>query len=340
METKEKKAWWQTLIIVVMTVITVMGTAFLIARTYFTVPIQAYYNASEKAFVIPGLDDGFVPQGLHYDEGTGKFFVSGYFIDGSASPIYVVDKQSGKTEKKVLLAKENGEPFCGHSGGVAVHGEYLYLSGENRMHLFPFEEFLTATDGESVRSVGEFLVKYSDEDFLEVSFVCAVEDGLIVGEFHDAKHYPTLDSHKYTTKNGDYHKALALFYPYDENGAFGISAKPQTAFSLPDCVQGMAVKDGKTYLSTSWGATFSKIYEYDTSALVRQDDKTILGETLPLYAFDSASLTRTYKIAPMSEEIAFADGKLFVMCESAAQKYLFGRLAGGKWCYATDLTKF
>ena len=31
------------------------------------------------------------------------------------------------------------------------------------------------------------------------------------------------------------------------------------------------------------------------------------------------------------------DGKLYVMCESASNKYKFGKLIGGKWCYATNL---
>lgn len=339
MKTKEKKAWWQKLIIALMIVITVMGVLFVGARAYFTLPVEEYYDASEKAFVIPGLDDGFVPQGLHYDEESETFLTCGYQTDGSASPVYIVDKKSGKTEKKVLLAKENGDKFTGHAGGLAVHGDFLYLAGSKRIHIFSYRELLSAENGDSLQSVGTVLVKTTEEDFVGVSFVSAVDGGLIVGEFHDPKHYPTPESHKYTTKNGDYHQALALFYPYDEQGEFGLSATPQTAFSLPDCVQGMTVAGGVAYLSTSWGASFSKLYAYDTATLVRQEDISLLGCVLPLYAFDSASLVNTYKIAPMSEEIAFADGKLYVMCESASQKYLFGRLTGAKWCYATDLSK-
>jgi hypothetical protein len=54
---------------------------------------------------------------------------------------------------------------------------------------------------------------------------------------------------------------------------------------------------------------------------------------------DRTSLEATYKIAPMSEELFMKDGKLYIMCESACSKYIFGNFIGGRWCYATDLTK-
>ena len=55
---------------------------------------------------------------------------------------------------------------------------------------------------------------------------------------------------------------------------------------------------------------------------------------------DSSVLKTDLKIAPMSEEIEIVDGKLYVMCESASNKYIFGKFTGGKWCYATDLDFF
>ena len=64
----------------------------------------------------------------------------------------------------------------------------------------------------------------------------------------------------------------------------------------------------------------------------------IIGRELPLYALDSVSLEATYKIAPMSEELFMKDGKLYIMCESACSKYIFGNFIGGRWCYATDLS--
>jgi hypothetical protein len=66
---------------------------------------------------------------------------------------------------------------------------------------------------------------------------------------------------------------------------------------------------------------------------------TFLGKDVPVYALDSASLVKDSKIAPMSEEIVIIDNQLYVMCESASTKYIFGNFLGAKWCYKTDLSK-
>ena len=84
---------------------------------------------------------------------------------------------------------------------------------------------------------------------------------------------------------------------------------------------------------------FSHLYEYDLSKSATGGKVTLMGAELPLYSLDNGSLTADYKIAPMSEEIVLVDGKTYVMCESASDKYKFGKFTGAKWCYATDLTK-
>ena len=108
---------------------------------------------------------------------------------------------------------------------------------------------------------------------------------------------------------------------------------------MPDQVQGLTIYNDKVYLSTSWGLSFSHILEYDMNALSNEGEISVLGNTLPLYAMDSTSLLNDYKVAPMSEEMVFVDGWLYVNCESASNKYFFGKFTGAKWLYKTDLTK-
>lgn len=59
------------------------------ARAYFRLPVSGYYKNSEKAFVIPGLSDGMVHQGLAYDSESGNFLITGYRTDGKASQVSV-----------------------------------------------------------------------------------------------------------------------------------------------------------------------------------------------------------------------------------------------------------
>ena len=94
----------------------------------------------------------------------------------------------------------------------------------------------------------------------------AADDELYVGEFYKDPQYPTVDSHKITTSAGDYNQAIMLAYRFSDSSdaVLGVDPVPVRAYSITDLTQGMAERDGKIYLSTSWGASFSNIYVYDT----------------------------------------------------------------------------
>ena len=62
--------------------------------------------------------------------------------------------------------------------------------------------------------------------------------------------------------------------------------------------------------------------------------------TVPRYVLDSSTQKGDIKLAPMSEEIVIVDGKLYTMCESATNKYIFGKFTSAKYCYATDISKY
>lgn len=340
---KKKLCWWQKLLVVIGCIVALVGAVLLGAIGYFKLSVRKYYKASEKAFVIPGLSDGFVPQGLHFDEESGNFFITGYRVNGGASPIYLVEKESGKTKKEVKLLNADGTAFTGHAGGIAVFGDFVYVAGGEKHCLFvySYKEILTANNKAGVKALGRFETNVSKDDYVAPAFVTVYENYLILGEYHDIKHYPTPPSHKITTKSGDYNEALGLVYEFssDEGSVYGLKTVPLAALSIPDCVQGMCFYEGKAYFSTSWGLRFSEIFVHGADKAERQADISLLGIQIPLYAFDLASYERTIKIAPMAEEIVFVDGKMYVMCESASDKYIFGKFISAKWCYKTDVDK-
>lgn len=321
---------------------TLLGTvifllvAVLVFRGVVMLPVTSYYAASEKAFVIPGLLDSFVPQGLHYDEAKGYFIISGYDFKDNASPIFIVDAKSGELVKKTELYKDNGKIFTGHSGGVAVYGDNLYIAGGSSKCIFVFS-YKEVLESETASCKGRFDLKASDTDSISASFVTVAGNRLIVGEYRHPPQYVTLESHYFTTASGEFHGSLAIEFALSDEFEYGINPEPKKAYTICDNVQGATVENGKIYLSTSWGISHSVIYEYDEAKLVNEGTVDIIGKTLPLYSLDSVSLVGEYRMAPMSEEIAFADGKLYVMYESACNKYLFGNLIDGRWCYATDL---
>ena len=328
--------------IVIASLVALVAVVLLAFRLVMRIPVSSYYRASEKAFVIPGLDEDFVPQGFHYDQENGYFLVSGYSgKSGMPSTIYVLNAENGNIVGKALLHKEDGGAFTGHSGGIARNGDYIYIAGGSGrcLYVFSYSDILAAGMGGQVNRLGKFSLKYSDEDYQGTSFVSVSGDRLIVGEYRTETDYSYPDSHKVTTAAGDMHGGLAMEFKLDPNGPYGISANPTRVFTIRDYVQGIWMENGKIYLSTSHGLTHSLIYVYDENRAVEEGTIQIIGRTLPLYSLDSASLEATYKIAPMSEELFMKDGKLYVMCESACSKYIFGNFTGGRWCYATDLSK-
>ncbi len=311
-------------------------------RLWFRLPAWEYYHASEQAFVIPGLSDGFVPQGLDYDGRTDLFWVSGYMDDGSASPIYLVGKSDRKLQKTIYLADEEGKAYSGHAGGVAVDRDHVYIAGGGAQCILVYscDQMMTAENGASVSALGRISTKFSDTDSLRVSAVSCDGRYLYAVEFFREPDSPTPENHKLTAPSGERCQALALAYSLTNDvESFSVEHLPSFAMALPDAVQGMYVDDNQLYLSSSWGAGFSHIYEYSIGELMTEGELSFMGSRLPLYYLDLASAAEDYKLPPMAEEIVMADGKLYTMCESASNKYLFGKLTSSRWCYATDLTK-
>ncbi|MBQ1554203.1 MAG: hypothetical protein IIZ68_01965 [Clostridia bacterium] len=334
---KEKWAAFKTflgrllLCLLILAAVVVIG-----ARCYFRFPVQEYYQLSEKAFKIPDCNEGFVAQGIAYDDKTDCFFVTGYMTDGSASPIYVVSRRSGEAKRTRMLGTD-GQPFACHAGGLSVTEQYVYIAGgaDGCLYVYDRAAVLSAETDETIPCLGTFRTALGDGTDIGVAFTTIHDGKLYVGEFYREQNYPTAKSHKLTTSAGDYNQALAVAYEFSdaEDAVFGLSPQPVVAYSLPDLVQGMCFANRSIYLSTSYGLAFSQILIYDEGKLTPNGE--IAG--LPLYELDSATLTKSQKLPPMSEEIEFlpSEGKLFTMCESASNKYIFGKLTGGEWCYAT-----
>ena len=305
------------------------------ARLYFRLPVKEYYDHSEEGFVIPDIGAGFVAHGLAYDERSKCFFVTGYMNDKSASPIYIVEKESGLCVKTLKMQNPDGSEFHGHAGGMTVHGDYLYVAGssDNCLYIFNYAEAMEKENEASIKSIGTFPMP----DDLSVAYVASDSSCLYSGEFYRADNYETDKTHKMTTEAGDYNQAIIYAYRFSdgENSSFGLETEPFEAYSVTDLVQGMELKNGKIYLSTSYGVAFSHIYVYEKP--VSKKSFSVSGMTMPLYELDSASLIKDYKFAPMSEEIVFVGDKLYTMCESASDKYIFGKLTSAKWCYYTDM---
>ena len=290
-----------------------------------------YYKQRENVSKIPGLSDGFVPQGLDYDAETDTYIHSGY--NGGYIEIYFV---KGKETKKLLPINESGAREKGHAGGVARAGDYLYVcdnanEGNGRvglLRIFLFEELLNAADGAEIKPIKTFEVDTSS------SFCFSDDNYIYVGEFYRPVNYETLESHYYTTPAGDENKAILSAYPLNEEGAI-IGEYPEFSISIPAQVQGFAVtKEGKIAISTSWGLTPSHLEIHSG----KKDSGTTIdvsGKEVPLYYIDSSTRERDIVMPTFSEGLAILDDKVVISFESACNKYIIGKLF-----FATKVVSF
>ena len=333
----------KAIIVVLGVFVALLALVFLGAQLYFGVPVLDYYQSSERAFAIPGLSDDMVPQGLDYLKDEGIALVGGYQNDDSPSRIYKVNVESGESLGYVLLGDESGRGIAPHAGGLAAHGGYVYVAGDEDafVYVYNLDDVMNSEDGTVIKSLGKFYTLFGDSD-IRADFMCFTDDMFIVGEFYREPNYPTPEDHVFKWGDGDVNHALALCDRISdgEGTKFGLEIDPCDILSIPDQVQGIAVYDNKIWLSQSYATSKSVISCYtafdDSSTRYVDVDKVGI---INVYALDSRTFVSSFEAPPMAEEIVIIDGKMYIMCESASNKYIFGNLTGGRWCYATDISE-
>ena len=313
----------RVLIGVVALIVFLLVAAFAVDKIAFS----SFYKAASKEMPIPGLWTGFVPQGFDYLENEDKFLMTGHDKDGkSPSMIYIVDGKDYKSATKVELFKENGENHNGHVGGLTHYGKYVYVTHGKSFSLFLLTDVLDG-DGKATQ-VGKV-------DLVISAAYCYVQDGyLYTGEYYYPEKYETPLENRLTTPAGDNNMALMAKYELDETTSLPASEKPIALFSTVGMIQGMCfTESGKIVFSTSWGLSASQLYVYDLSNAT-QTTFTFNGESFPLTYLDSACLQEVVTAPPMSEELVYKDGRVFIFNESASMKYIFGKFTDALVVYS------
>lgn len=308
-----------------------------------------FYKAADKTLPIPGLWDGAVPQGFEYDDGT--FYMSCYMADESNSRIYAFD-ENGENVRYVNLIKSSGRADDSHAGGFAIWNDYAFLATDGIVNIYSKSEI----DAELDKDSGEVAPVSQMKVPLEPAFCYASSDGyLFVGEFYEPEEYETDKSHYMVTDCGDEHQAFMAVYKLSEDAEFALESNvPCAIYSIPDNVQGVCLtEDRNICLITSFGLTDSHAYiyidpangAYETVEPFAEGSKPADGKTfrftldskiydIPVYFLDTYKLQTVWTMPPMAEEPVYKDGKIYLMYESASNKYIFGKLSGGTHVYS------
>lgn len=294
-----------------------------------------FYQKAEVAFPTPGANDGFVQQGFDYVEEEKAFLATGYMADDTASRVYVIREDGEITFTQ--LKKANGSDYTGHTGGIAHFGEYVYITGSMGLDVFSYEDVMSGK--ESTKLLGT-VKTYNDPAH------CYIHNGyLMAGSFYIEEDYPTSDHEWMQTPSGETNPSIITAFKLEEGFDFGVDPTPKAVISTRRCVQGMCITDdGKIVLSTSYGLSTSQLFVYDGSAVEINDGYTFEGvdkkgnafkfENLKLCYLDEDSQVEVIKAPPMSEELVYLDGKIYILTESASNKYIFGKITTGYNVYA------
>lgn len=284
-----------------------------------------FFSHSRGEFVIPGLNTPFVPQGFEYVSGQNLYLICGYMSDESASRVYVRD-EAGDTFCSELL-NADGSAYLGHAGGVCYNGDFVYIAGDNGLDVFLLSDILS---GQPSRMQGTVITGYS-------MAYCSFYNGyLLAGNFYYPETYETPANHHIVTPAGDSNTGLITVFAMDSTETFGVKPTPVAAFSTSGRVQGMCFSDeGTIVLSTSYGFAPSELTFYSVDTL-RKSSMDVRGQQVPIYYLDHANQIDQVRLPPMSEEIIHRNGRIYVLCESACSKYVFGRFIRGYQVFSYD----
>lgn len=294
----------------------------------------AFLSRAEKKFLIPGLNQAAIPQGMSYYETTGLVYISAYYkVEAVPSVIMALDAQSGEFVAEYRLYNEDGSPFTSHVGGLAVAGENMVVSakldqdGSYSMAVIP----LAGLPNEGSHDI---TIKKTVALPVSPSFLSCSQGILWVGNFyHPAADYGLSTGMNFTTKTADGDFGCYIL-GYDLNRSDALSAGPE-GFPIPDCVlvapdriQGMAFcNDGTVLLSQSYGRkNNSSLLRYELNLNLPDLTVPVGSREVPACLLDSKTQRETITAMPMTEALTLDnDGNVLVLFESGAMAYQDGK---------------
>lgn len=340
-------------IVIISTALIILGALTLIALLCFklvdSIKYGDFYDVATEEFYIPDLMDGYVPQGFDYMEKERVFLSCGYMNDeDEPSRVYVISDDGEEYYYTELRNSDMSVVYNGHTGGIAHYGEYVYITGDVGIDVFSLNDILDKNIGFAPKLATIDTSKYG----IDPAYCFIYDDELFVGSYHKDGEYDTTANHHV----GD-NKAvmisfdLAAIYNNPTNNYY-VASKPFAVYSMPSMVQGACVaeyevvENGKAMkktslvLSTSWGMNDSNLYVHDMSkikatTLPNSTSEKMIGVAgLPVYSLGATTLVETIVAPPMSEEIVYLDGKIWIMNESASNKYVFGKFTTGNYLFS------
>lgn len=290
----------------------IIVAAIVIANIVRRFQYTEYYKIMNRVSKNPGMNSGFICQGVTYNDDEDYYVTLGYMKNGSASRVYKIDSKKNVTYYSL---KAEGKDFTGHTGGIQYFNGKFYIANESDgIYQFPSSALLKKSDFVEIGTPK----KVNNNS----SFIFADDDYLYVGEFNNDKAYKTNNQITYKDKTQN---AIVTKYKGDD------FSKPVSIYSIPNEIQGFAISSsGKVVLSRSWGLSSSDFFVFDNP------EKTNLKyDGAPVYFLDNYS--KDIKAPFFSEDLDVANGKIIYLSESACNKYIVGKFYFDYYIYSLNI---
>jgi hypothetical protein len=291
--------------------------------------------------VIPGIFQGAVPQGMAYIPSADTMVISNYMDDGAPSVLTMVSMGNGGMTGYLRLQDENGSPYTGHVGGLAVTEKHLWIASDRNLFMLPLNK-VTKTAGTGPGG-SDLLLPPPFHTEVTGAFATAVPGVLLVGEFWSSDgRYPTAKSHHYTSPNGTRsHALMAGFYLDKKSGEIPEANRkdrvvyPDFFITLPDRVQGAVWIDELLILSRSYGRKNLSTLSVYFSPLDFEKERDLKGaehgaedfftlengRRVPVLHLDTRYLRSHITAPPMTEGITGYGTQAALLFESGSNKY-------------------
>lgn len=306
-------------------VITITVCSLFYLRFSMSRPFSDFYSDAQAHFKVPGLDEGFVPQGLHYVSSTGEFLISGYEGNEEKSILY---SGGEKGFKKIEVLKDGGKFFC-HTGGISTWGDFAYIAGcDGYCYVLSLSDIFD--NDNTARVIGAFFTGNNAD------FIGAAQGKLYIGEYYSPIFFPTDSAHHIKTPCEDEHKAIMAAFCLSEESMLGIDPMPKEIYSIRDSVQGVCITDdGNIVMSSSNNINGAFLTTYSFSSFKASEASfNFQGIELPLYFLDSTLKSSSREILPNSEGIVYFADKIYMLFESASYKFVYGKWLGADYIYS------
>lgn len=276
-----------------------------------------FAKVASASFVVPGLEEGLIPQGLAWLPQNNWFLVSGYHSDGAPSALVAVERESGAVARQTRLRNPDGSSYAGHAGGVAATAGNIVVSGGEMLHVLPLADFLAGRDGESCAFCREIKVPNR-------ASYCFCGDGTFwVGEFRHVG-YPTDARHRMKIGKEAFQAWLCGYKLVD--GELPLSEKgklspPDYILVTPDDVQGASVSDGIVWLSCSFGrGNDSRLLAFEVDFRNAPDGHfNVGGAEVPAWFLGKDRLIAALTAPPMAENLCRVEDDVYIIFESGAK---------------------